>query len=89
MKIIKTLLDIADGKQIEYQGYIYTIYSLVKGTMDKPGIVLMQIWENTDYLITGLKTSIPTSNTTLMTLPDTARLPRLWMHCLTTTLPIL
>ena len=43
------------GKQIEYQGYIYTIYSLVKGTMDKPGIVLMQIWENTDYLITGLK----------------------------------
>ena len=42
VKIIKTLLDIADGKQIEYQGYIYTIYSLVKGTMDKPGIVLMQ-----------------------------------------------
>ena len=48
VKIIKTLLDIADGKQIEYQGYIYTIYSLVKGNMDKPGIVLMQIWENTD-----------------------------------------
>ena len=55
VKVIKTLLDIADGKQIEYQGYIYTIYSLVKGTMDKPGIVLMQIWENTDLLITGLK----------------------------------
>lgn len=55
VKIIKTLLDIADGKQIEYQGYIYTIYSLVKGDMDRPGIVLMQIWENTDLLITGLK----------------------------------
>ncbi len=55
VKVIKTLLDIADGKQIEYQGYIYTIYSLVKGSMDRPGIVLMQIWENTDYLITGLK----------------------------------
>ena len=55
VKVIKTLLDIADGKQIEYQGYIYTIYSLVTGTMDKPGIVLMQIWENTDFLITGLK----------------------------------
>ena len=55
VKVIKTLLDIADGKQIEYQGYIYTIYSLVTGTMDKPGIVLMQIWENTDLLITGLK----------------------------------
>ena len=55
VKIIKTLLDIADGKQIEYQGYIYTIYSLVKGDMDRPGIVLMQIWENTDLLLTGLK----------------------------------
>ena len=55
VRVIKTLLDIADGKQIEYQGYIYTIYSLVTGTMDKPGIVLMQIWENTDLLITGLK----------------------------------
>lgn len=55
VRVIKTLLDIADGKQIEYQGYIYTIYSLVKGPMDKPGIVLMQIWENTDLLITGLK----------------------------------
>lgn len=55
VKVIKTLLDIADGKQIEYQGYIYTIYSLVMGDMDKPGIMLMQIWENTDFLITGLK----------------------------------
>lgn len=55
VKVIKTLLDIADGKQIEYQGYIYTIYSLVRGNMDRPGIVLMQIWENTDFLITGLK----------------------------------
>lgn len=55
VRVIKTLLEIADGKQIEYQGYIYTIYSLVTGTMDKPGIVLMQIWENTDLLITGLK----------------------------------
>lgn len=55
VKIIKTLLDIADGKQIEYQGYIYTIYSLVRGNTDNSGIVLLQILENTDYLITGLK----------------------------------
>ena len=55
VKIIKTLLEIAEGKQIEYQGYIYTIYSLVRSNTDHPGVVLMQILENTDLLITGLK----------------------------------
>lgn len=52
---LKTLLEIAEGKQIEYQGYIYTIYSLVRGNTDNPGIVLFSIVENTDLLITGLK----------------------------------
>lgn len=55
VKVVKTLLEIAEGKQIEYQGYIYTIYSLVRSNTDNPGIVLMQILENTDMLITGLK----------------------------------
>lgn len=55
VKVIKTLTEIAEGKQIEYQGYIYTIYSLVRSNTDNPGIVLMQILENTDLLITGLK----------------------------------
>lgn len=55
VKIIRTLLEIAEGKQIEYQGYIYTIYSLVRSSTDHPGVVLMQILENTDLLITGLK----------------------------------
>lgn len=55
VKVIKTLLEIAEGKQIEYQGYIYTIYSLVRSTTDNPGIVLLSIVENTDMLITGLK----------------------------------
>lgn len=55
VKIIKTFIEIADGKQIEYQGYIYTIYSLVRSKTDNPGIVLLQILENTDFLITGLK----------------------------------
>ena len=55
VKIIKTLLEIAEGKQIEYQGYIYTIYSLARSNTDHPGIVLLQILENTDMLITGLK----------------------------------
>lgn len=55
VKVIKNLLEIAEGKQVEYQGYIYTIYSLVRGNTDNPGIVLMQILDNVDYLITGLK----------------------------------
>lgn len=55
VKIIKTLTEIAEGKQIEYQGYIYTIYSLVRSRTDNPGIVLLQILENTDLLVTGLK----------------------------------
>lgn len=55
VRLIKTLLEIANGKQIEYQGYIYTIYSLVRGNTNNPGVVLLQILENTDLLITGLK----------------------------------
>lgn len=55
VKVIRTLLEIAEGKQIEYQGYIYTIYSLVRSKTDNPGIVLLSIVENTDMLITGLK----------------------------------
>lgn len=55
VQIIKTLLEIEDGKRIEYQGYIYTIYSLVRSNTDNPGVVLIQVLENTDLLITGLK----------------------------------
>ena len=55
VKVIKTLLEIAEGKKIEYQGYIYTIYSLVRSNTDNPGVVLLSIVENTDMLITGLK----------------------------------
>ncbi len=87
--MIKTLLDIADGKQIEYQGYIYTIYSLVTGTMDKPGIVLMQIWENTDLLITGLKNLNSNIKHYIDELTNTAQWQRLWMPCLMIILPTL
>ncbi len=55
VKLIKTMIEIAEGRQIEYQGYIYTIYSLVRSSTEHPGVVLMQILENTDLLITGLK----------------------------------
>ena len=40
VKVIRTLLEIAEGKQIEYRRYIYTINSLERGTRDNPGIVL-------------------------------------------------
>lgn len=55
VKLIRTMLEIAEGKQVEYQGYIYTIYSLVQTQTDNPGVVLLQIADNTDALITGLK----------------------------------
>ena len=55
VRLMKTHLEIEEGRQMEYQGYIYTIYSLVRGNMDHPGVVLLQILENTDALITGLK----------------------------------
>lgn len=55
IKLIKTLTDISGQKRTEYQGYIYTIYSLAKSTSN-PGIALTQIVENMDALITGLKT---------------------------------
>lgn len=55
VKVIRTLLDISDGKRIEYQGYIYVIYQMVKSNTDKPGVALHTIVENTDMLITGLK----------------------------------
>ncbi|NLO08607.1 MAG: hypothetical protein GX129_01900 [Clostridiales bacterium] len=55
VELIKTLIAISNKEKIEYQGYIYTIYSLVRTPSNNPGIVLMQIYENTDKLITGLK----------------------------------
>lgn len=55
VKVMKTLLEISDGRKVEYQGYIYTIYSLVRTNTDHPAVVLQQIRDNTDMLITGLK----------------------------------
>lgn len=55
VKVLKTLLEIQDGKQVEYQGYIYTIYSIVCSNTEQPGIMLMQILENTDTAVELLK----------------------------------
>ena len=45
VKVMKTLLEISDGRKVEYQGYIYTIYSLVRTNTDHPAVVLQQIRE--------------------------------------------
>ena len=37
VRLMKTLLEIEEGRQMEYQGYIYTIYSLVRGWLGEPG----------------------------------------------------
>lgn len=55
VQVMKTLLAISEEKKTEYQGYIYTIYSLARARGENPGIGLLQIVENTDALITGLK----------------------------------
>ena len=54
VQIIRTLKQIETAKTTEYQGYIYTIYNLSRAK-GNPGLALMQIVENTDLLITGLK----------------------------------
>ena len=55
VQIIKTLMDVSEERRAEYQGYIYTIYNLARAGGTNPGLGLLQIVENMDALITGLK----------------------------------
>ncbi|MDT8718816.1 hypothetical protein IAI10_19350 [Clostridium sp. 19966] len=55
VEIVKTLDKIVNNNKLEYQGYIYTIYTLIRSNSESKGILLNQIYENTDKLITGLK----------------------------------
>lgn len=55
IEIIKSLENLSKNNKLEYQGYIYTIYSLVQSNNLEKGILVKQIYENTDKLITGLK----------------------------------
>ncbi|MCD7982315.1 MAG: DUF5716 family protein [Clostridiales bacterium] len=55
VQVMKTLLNLSEEKKTEYQGYIYTIYSLARSSGESPGLGLLQIVENTDALLTGLK----------------------------------
>lgn len=57
IEITKTLQNIMNNKKLEYEGYIITIYALVKNqALTDKGILVTQIYENTEKLITGLKT---------------------------------
>ncbi len=55
IQILKALLAVSEERRTEYQGYIYTIYNLVRAGAGNPGLGLLQIVENMDWLITGLK----------------------------------
>ena len=55
VQIIKTLMAVSEERRAEYQGYIYTIYNLTKAGGENPGLGLLQIVDNMDALITGLK----------------------------------
>lgn len=55
VQIIKTLTAVSEERRAEYQGYIYTIYNLARAGGTNPGLGLLQIVENMDALITGLK----------------------------------
>lgn len=55
VKIITTLIGIKEKKQIEYQGYVYTICSILNDNRYSPGTQLLSIKDNTEQLITGLK----------------------------------
>ena len=55
IQIIKSLIAVSEERRAEYQGYIYTIYNLAAFSGSNPGLGLLQIVENMDALITGLK----------------------------------
>ena len=52
--VIRTLIGIENEKKAEYQGYIYAIYTMARATGNN-AIGLRQMAENTEALITGLK----------------------------------
>ncbi|MBQ9157661.1 MAG: hypothetical protein IJ137_12895 [Eubacterium sp.] len=54
IQLIRTLMNISGSGSAEYQGYIYTIYNLVKSG-GASGVALLQIADNTEALITALK----------------------------------
>ncbi len=57
ISIIQTLDSLMNNEKLEYQGYVYTIYSILYGNENiNKSIMLEQVYENTNKLISGLKT---------------------------------
>ncbi len=52
--VLRTLLGIEAGHKTEYQGYIYAIYTMARASGNN-AVALRQMAENTEALITGLK----------------------------------
>jgi hypothetical protein len=54
---LETMQKVVSNEKLEYQGYVYTIYSVIFGSENiQPNVMLEQVYENTNRLMTGLKT---------------------------------
>lgn len=57
VSFIETMDKLMKNERLEYQGYVYTIYTLLfSGENIQPSVMLEQVYENTNKLISGLKT---------------------------------
>ncbi|WP_249168616.1 Wadjet anti-phage system protein JetA family protein [Alkaliphilus sp. B6464] len=57
ISILGTLEKIVKNESLEYQGYVYTIYSILFGSENNQyNVILYQVFENTMKLMNGLKT---------------------------------
>ena len=57
VSVIQTLEKLLNNERLEYQGYIYTIYSILfNEEKSLTSVELKQIYDNTNMLISGLKT---------------------------------
>lgn len=57
IEILKTLYAVATNSGVEYKGYISTIYTIIQSpdSFEDKSDLLRQVYENTDALISGLK----------------------------------
>ena len=57
VSMLETLEKIVKSENLEYQGYVYTIYSILFGSENTQyNVMIDQVYENTMKLINGLKT---------------------------------
>lgn len=54
---LETMEKLINNEKLEYQGYVYTIYSILMGSEDiQKSVMLEQVYDNTNRLMIGLKT---------------------------------